>query len=1515
MEFPNFSIRSVSMLNGVPVRRHVTLSSGAKELSNVDKITIRPTRFRKGTMPNLTEGIPETVPTTQRFNLPPQQRVPVLSLNKLDKFTRPELIRQIKKSNKAITGLHTMTKANLIATRKAQIRKEMLKNQMNREPSQLSRSELLKVIREHNKTRGAKNPKGLDKMKKTDLKRIRTNQLKRRFIKGRVVTRTHHPSMMTNINTTMSRFTRRYLIPNTTPEIYYWKGVEYLFTKMEHLLKNQMKDNEFAGTGVKVQLVVRASFISLTTGQVIENFYLNYDGNPQKINSPLNIPEAIDYYSLKLYNELENLENGPAGSEWVLRYVHDFDVMMIKQTNSAGGTYFKVPQYVLDTISNGKHSGRAKAILNVQNKYDNKCFKWSILAKLFYRSIARDRVRVTKYDTIKDEEHGLDFSMLSYPTPISEIEAFEEANKDKVAINVFQFYTEEEITKDRVIRQVYQSRNTHLDQDYYINLILLEQDDKYHYCLLVNRSQLELGHTSARKNNHSLNICDKCGRKFGNSAFEKHKKQNCATALEEGAEITFPKKEERFLKFKKWENQYRFPLVLYMDFETQKDVFKQLEEKATTRNMDRHIANSYCFKPVTKYNNLRDQLTPIETSVDIHSEEALFLNLFNDLKDVARVWRNAIAPWNAVPLEGAERAKANEAFHHESHCYMCKEILGTKEKVHCQFCDTVLKSDTCKKCPNCDKEVNQETTKRLSLRAHRDHDHFTGKFLGIAHAKCNWRRKFNRAPIPVFCHNMRGYDSHLILKHIHRFFSEKMGTISIIPHSAEKYLCFTVTEPETGVKFCFKDSMSFMSSGLADLTYNLAHATDIPVEKRHANLISHYPEHYNLLTRKGLYPYEAIRKDNLEVFDLKGLPKERWFNSEKLGKGAIVLYHNNFYEVADANEMTVKIEAINGNEKLEVFVNEVRLSGYRWANYVYENTECESFMDYHKLYLETDVLHLADVFEAFRNTLISLYELDPVHYFTTPNFGFDAMLKYCFTNADDSERVELLTDPEMFEFFESQKRGGLSMARTRFAKANNPECPNYNAEEAHTWISYVDANSLYGWAMVQYLPLNNFNWLSENEIENLYTLLKDTPHEDELPKETGYALEVDLKYPKEIHDKHSQYPLIPLTRPIGEEELSQWQKNQLKKMNKKFDKKSQKLVADLNDKKNVVMDIRYLKMALRQGLVLEKIHRGVKYTQKEWLKPFIELNTRMRTNATNDFEKDLYKLMCNSVYGKTLENVRKRTNADIFTFNNNQVLRADLGTGHRENKYPERILQKRLDSPFLMRVNHLSENLLFVEQMKKTITANKPIAVGGAVLDLSKLLMNQFYYDYIIPKFGYENVKLTFTDTDSLCLHIRTPDIYQSIKPDIKKWFDTSNFPKDHPLYYGKNKKQLGYFKFETGAEQINEIVCLMAKLYGFETTRKRKFKMTAKGISKKLHGTDIKYQNFTECVTGKDEIQTVVQTTFRSEGHQLLTQELKKKSLVNFDSKAHILDDGVNTLPFHHWRISEGKENELYNF
>ncbi|XP_065658183.1 uncharacterized protein LOC136082692 [Hydra vulgaris] len=535
-------------------------------------------------------------------------------------------------------------------------------------------------------------------------------------------------------------------------------------------------------------------------------------------------------------------------------------------------------------------------------------------------------------------------------------------------------------------------------------------------------------------------------------------------------------------------------------------------------------------------------------------------------------------------------------------------------------------------CHNCEKDLEEDKVK--------DHFLITGKYRGAAHNECNLNYKIPNF-IPVFFHNLSGYDSHLLIKKLSRN-AKSEEKINCIPNNDEKYISFSkqikVAEytnkkgkkVEIKKELRFIDSYKFMDSSLDELVKN-------SIKVNYKELSN---KKLNLLLRKGVYPYEWI--DSISKLNETQLPPKESFYSR---------------------------------------LNDEEIS-------------------------DEDYSHAQTVWKEF----------------DSPGLAWDAALK------ETKVKLELLNDYDMILMIKHGLRGGISMIS--------------NSKES-TYIQYLDANNLYGWAMNKPLPTHGFKWMNEEELKNW--------------KSISCILEVGLGYPEELHDlsyeEHNDYLLAP--------------------------------------------------------------ERGIKFEESAWLSKYIKLNTDLRTKATNEFEKDFFKLMINSVFGKTMKNIENRVDYE-------------------------------------------------------------------------------------------DRAKLLYTDTDSLIYEIKTKDFYADIANDIECKFDTSEFDKNHlavrnGFKVSINKKVLGMFKDESAGKQIAEFIGLRSKLYSYKIDGEDKKR--CKGVKKNVVKNYITHEDYKDCLMNrKDQMRKM--NVIRSHCHEVYTEEINKIALSAEDDKRVVLEDGIHTLAYGHYKF-----------
>jgi hypothetical protein len=410
------------------------------------------------------------------------------------------------------------------------------------------------------------------------------------------------------------------------------------------------------------------------------------------------------------------------------------------------------------------------------------------------------------------------------------------------------------------------------------------------------------------------------------------------------------------------------------------------------------------------------------------------------------------------------------------------------------------------------------------------------------------------------------------------------------------------------------------------------------------------------------------------------------------------------------------------------------------------------------------------------------------------------------------------------------------------------------------------------------LPTHGFKFLNAEEIRKI-----DIESHPDNAKD-GFVFEVDLEYPTNLHDRHNDYPLCVERLLIDKTMLSPLQQT--------FPKQTPqvKLTPNLRDKTNYILHYRNLKYYKKMGMKIGQIHRVLTFKQRPWLKIYIDYNTQCRARSTCDFERNFYKLMNNSVFGKCQENLRKRTRVEIIT--------------------DPKIAIKRIANPAYKRSQIIRENLVILQSAVTTLTLNKPLYVGFTVLDLSKLMMYKFHYDEMLPLYG-DKIHLLLTDTDSLIYEVCTDNVYNDMRKN-SDLYDFSEYPIDHPNYSLKNKKIVGKMKDEARAMIIEEFVGLRPKCYsllckGFVKDNVVQdddihHSSTAKGVKRGVKVAHLRHDHYKDSLFN---LKTIIakQNMMISKKHTISTYHGTKVALTAFDTKRWILWDNIHTLSYGHYK------------
>ena len=432
-------------------------------------------------------------------------------------------------------------------------------------------------------------------------------------------------------------------------------------------------------------------------------------------------------------------------------------------------------------------------------------------------------------------------------------------------------------------------------------------------------------------------------------------------------------------------------------------------------------------------------------------------------------------------------------------------------------------------------------------------------------------------------------------------------------------------------------------------------------------------------------------------------------------------------------------------------------------------------------YLKMDVLQLAVVFENFVESSTREYNINPLYSYSLPGYTWKAGLK--LTNI----KLDFLKDKDLLLLLKNNIQGGISSVMgDRFVESNE-----------NKQILYIDANNLYIWALSQYLPTGDFKKIKfgcEHESVLMNEIKEDilsTPDDNE----KGYFIECDIEYPVEIKEKTENFPLCPYQTKADPSLFSDF----LNSVKQTSYKPTPKLTCDVTNKQKYMMHYRVFKFYISMGMKVTKIHCVYRVKQDNWLEKYIDHNTKKRTVAKTNFEKDLYKLMNNAFFGKTMESVRDRTNLDFI-----------------DHSKIEQIINRQSKLSFKGIVDHYHSFSVYKYDKEKTLF-DKPFYLGFTVLELSKLLLYEFYY-HILEPYWQNKVQLHYMDTESFILSFDTnqENLLEFVK-QTKDKFDFSELDKSHELYDPTNKKVIGKMKIETSPVLVlHNFVALRSKSYSF---------------------------------------------------------------------------------------------------
>ena len=1017
---------------------------------------------------------------------------------------------------------------------------------------------------------------------------------------------------------------------------------------------------------------------------------------------------------------------------------------------------------------------RSNSILNIENN-DKYCFLWSILAYLHPCNNTHPN-RVSNYRQYFNELNiqGFDFSN---GFKCSKVHKFNELNNLSVNIFEINFYQDHNQWKHKLIPIEISKNNS----DKVIDLAIY----KNHY-VLIKKLDIFLG------DHNKKYICRRCLCSYTSENMLMKHKEKCG----DDNITTIKTSNKSHLQWEKYFHKNPLYFRIYADFEADNE-----EDNTSIGNK---TTNIYKQNPVLNGYHIVSELEDVLKS-DYYKSPLGYDNVDWFVDEI-------------IKLEN------KMAFYFKN---TNKDIIMTDDEEEEYRNDNV--------CRFCEKEILSDKV--------RDHCHLTGKYRGPAHNTCNINVTQKQSNfIPFIFHNFSNYDCHMFFKKLVDKKNDKVK-FDIIPKTNEEYISVTYG--------CirFIDSYRFLSSGLDSLVKALVDNSDKMLKDLKEEIFDN-DKILNIIneTAEDDNTVKDLRKDYPE--EIKNLDEALL---DYMGENDLKILKTGFPDKWKylSKKLAFPYEYFNCIEDYQKPVNNLKKEHFfsKLKNKCPDDEEIERTMDIierfnikngeelTQIYLKSDVLLLACVFEKFIKVSVNEFGINPLYCVSLPGYTWQCGLKYTGIN------LQTLQDKDMILLLENNIRGGISSVMgDRYVKSNK-----------NKKILYFDANNLYGDSMSQPLPYDEIKFDNDIKLEDIL----NTPDDSDI----GYFIEVDLTYPDNIKQKTKNFPFAPTNKQINPDNFNDYMK-EIKPDNYI---QTKKLICDWSDKKNYLVHYRMLKFYVRHGMIVDKIHNVISFKQSRWLEKYINFNTQKRNQAKNNFEKDFYKLLNNAFYGKTMENVRNRLKIKFI----------------KKDNYRE-ILKQQSKLTF-NGVHKSYENCDSYTFKQNEVLMDKPIYLGFTVLELSKLHMYETYYDKLQPYFGQENIQLHYMDCDSFIMSIETENIINDLK-NLENLFDFSNLDKNHELFSNKNKKVVGKFKIETPKNiWIDEFVALRSKCYAFKCGNYSENKL--KGISKS-YSKNIKFYEYYNCLSGEEYLQECDNYILRSINHDMILQKVNKSTLSIFDDK-----------------------------
>lgn len=1138
------------------------------------------------------------------------------------------------------------------------------------------------------------------------------------------------------------------------------------------------------------------------------------------------------------------------GSGWSLMEIKGSKLDLLKKSLERGSSYLPLPNFLRN-----KHIVR-----NVVNTKDHYCFWYCLVLSRYSDRIGKHYERTSVYNNNDIFKRSFPIVDEKYPVKLHKKPLEEMEDLFKVNLVIFKTKVNPANLEEKFeIDPAWASTREQYEKTVFLLLLESVKDGTGHYCLVHGNWHCLF--TCPEDSRNNFHMCYRCFfRTTSKRAYDFHL-ADCKRHSDV-CRIILPPKGRHEFKFTAFSKEIGPPVFMVWDSE------------ASNKYLNVHKTDSLELVAKQEINSIRVLLVDtIEGTVKegtFYGEDVPVQFLQWALQEGAGVYNKYFRDQANKPM--VITASQEMEFEQASECCFCQRHLHVYLNGVCTICGTDAQDDRV-----------------------RHHNHFTGNYEGAAHSSCNLLRRV-KAMIPILAHNMTSYDSHFIIQGL-----EKMNyqDIQVTGENAEKLKCISLrvklgcdekTKKLLSYTIRFVDSMAFLSSSLEKVVARLRpdqmqltrrFAQELGTEKGLDEELV-----FQELREKGYYPYDAVTGP--AAFEWTEPPPVEAFKS-RLSQLTETM------DPLSQEEYHVKVEKMQ-----QAFAKQWRFFGF------------QDFRQAHDLYLRKDVYLLADALLNFIDVMHTKLGVHPLWYMGIPGLGLDGMLRKLWLDQPET-RIELLHEgqEDMYLMCESARVGGIcTVGGLRYAKANNQEVKDFDPSQPTSWITYVDATSLYPTSMCRPHAMGGYRLESDGDLEA-------DPYGP-----TGSIWDVDVDPPVEpaLQDLQADLPCFPERMPITYDMLGKRQHQDLGLINivgpdehREGGKTmvyhpQEKIVANLLPKKRYVLHLALLKVFLKQGWTVTKVNRVLHFQQARWLEPFIDMCIRMRREfkeAGDDFGAEMMKLIMNSLYGKLLEDQRKHHTMHIINpvEEERKFKKLCNSPDIMHGRLPRKLTSVDVDDA------DVRNRLFLIQTKKRHCTMTRPLVVGVSVLGISKALMYDLMYTHLKPLYG-ERLRLLYMDTDSFIMRVQTENVYQDFKTHLSAKFDFSNFPKDHPLFDASSRMQLGKFKIEEmgGGKAIQEVAAIRPKMYSIlygDGSEDKKAKGVARGVVQQLrHELFVKsilHEGLRQNITRRDVIYAL-----RSIQHVPYIQRLIKTSLSGIYDKGYMLEDGVSMLPFGHHKINK---------